>query len=180
MINNSQDKGYMWVQLKKIAGEWHLRDLGFTEQTEEEPFFYVDFENGKIFIETDSGKSIIGTYQTTSGPYGTIVCDYPSNRIIGHVSDELIYFRRKNEDYTEGRYSPEEDCLAYYTKNGSITALSIFPYWGCINGSLIGGAAAFVALFYNYNFKSVFRDYFVMDNKAFHDKHASYMNPLGI
>ena len=181
MIDNSLDKGYIFVQLKEVADELHLGDMTYALNPEEEHFFYVDYEDGKIFVKTDSGKSIIGTYQAVPGPYGTIVCDYPSNRIIGHVGGELIYFRRKNEDYSVGRYSPDEECLAYYSESsGSIRAKGFFPFWGVINGNVIGGAAAFVALFYSYNFKSVFRDYFVMDNKSFRDKHASYLNPLGL
>lgn len=181
MIDNSQDKGYIFVQLKEVAGEVYLSDMTYARNPEDEHFFYVDFEDGKIFIETDSGKSIIGTYQTVPGPYGTIVCDYPSNRIIGHVGGELIYFRKRDEDYAAGRYMPEEECLAYYSESsGSIRGLGLLNFWGCINGSVIGGAAAFVALFYNYNFKGVFRDYFIMDNNSFHDKYASYLNPLGL
>ena len=180
MIDNSQDKGYITVYIKKTGDTWHLCEMGLSQNEGEEPF-YVDYENGTIFIDSRDGKSIIGTYETTpTPPYGAKVFDYPSNRVIGSVGDELIYFRRKDKDFSAGRYSPEEECLAYYTEYGSITALSVFPYWGMINGSEIGGAAAFVALFYNYSFQGVFRDYFTMDDKSFKEKHASYLNPLGL
>lgn len=178
MIDNSQDKGYITVYLKNTGDEWHLCEMGFAQSPEEKPF-YVDYENGTIFIDTGNEKSIIGHYETIPGPYGATVFDYPSNRVIGRVGGELVHFCRKEKDYAAGRYSPEEDCLAYYTKNGNITAIGCLPYWGSINGSEIGGAAAFVALFYNYNFKCVFRDYFVMDDSSFKEKYASYLNPLG-
>ena len=179
MIDNSQDKGYITVNIKQAEGTWHLCEMSLSQNAGEEPF-YVDYENGTIFIVSGSDKSVIGTYETTSTPpYGAKVFDYPSNRVIGRVGDELIVFRRKDEDYSAGRYSPEEECLAYYTKNGSITAKSLFPYWGMISGSEIGGAAAFIALFYSYSFQSVFRDYFTMDDRAFQEKHAAYINPMG-
>lgn len=179
MSDNSQDKGYITVYLKNTGDEWHLCEMGFEPKPEESPF-YVDYENGTIFIVTGDDRTIIGSYETTSGPFGAKVFDYPSNRVIGRVSEELICFRRKDEDYTAGRYSPEEDCLAYCTKAGGITALNLLLTWGIINGSQIGGAAAFVALFYNYNFKGVFRDYFIMDNNSFKEKYTSYLNPLGL
>lgn len=179
MLDNSQDKGYITVYLKRTEDTWHLCEMSFAQNSEEEPF-YIDYENGTIFIVSGEDKTIIGTYETTpTPPYGAKVFDYPSNRVIGRVGEELIYFRRKDEDSPAGRYSPKEECLAYYTKNGSITAKSVLPYWGMINGSEIGGAAAFVALFYNYRFQSVFRDYFTMDDSSFKEKHASYLNPLG-
>ena len=56
---------------------------------------------------------------------------------------------------------------------------NILANLGLINGSEIGGAAAFVALFYNYSFKSVFRDYFAMDDAAFKEKYDAYLNSLG-
>lgn len=179
MIDNSQDKGYTTVYLKQVGNTWHLCEMSLSQNDGEEPF-YVDYEKGTIFIISGDNKSIIGTYETTpTPPYGAKVFDYPSNRVIGRVGDELIYFRRKDEDYSAGRYSPEEECLAYYTKNGSITAKSVLPYWGMISGSEIGGAAAFVALFYSYRFQGVFRDYFTMDDKSFKEKHATYLNPMG-
>ena len=179
MIDNLQDKGYLTVYIKQVGDAWHLCETSLSQNAGEEPF-YVDYENGTIFIVSGENKSIIGTYETIhSSPYGAKVFDYPSNRIIGRVGEELIYFRRKDEDFSAGRYGPEEECLAYYTKNGSITAKSALPYWGMISGSEIGGAAAFVALFYNYRFQGVFRDYFTMDDKSFKEKYAAYLNPLG-
>lgn len=180
MMDNSQDKGYITVYIKKVGDTWHLCEMGLLQKDGEEPF-YVDYENGTIFIISGDDKSIIGTYETTpTSPYGARVFDYPSNRVIGRVGGELIHFRRKDEDYSAGRYSPEEECLAYYTESGSITSMRLFPDWGMISGSEIGGAAAFVALFYNYRFQGVFRDYFTMDDKSFKEKYASYLNPLGL
>ena len=180
MIDNSQDKGYITVYLKQVEDAWHLCETRLSQDEGEEPF-YVNYENGTIFIISGDDKSIIGTYETTPNSRdGAKVFDYSSKRVIGRVEEEVIYFRRKDEDYSAGRYSPEEDCMAYYSKNGSITAISVLPYWGMISGSEIGGAAAFVALFYNYRFQSVFRDYFTMDDKSFKEKHASYLNPLGL
>lgn len=180
MLDNSHDKGYITIHIKKTGDEWHLCEMNFAQNSEEEPF-YVDYENGTIFIVAGDNRTIIGSYETTSTtPYRAKVFDYPSNRVIGRVGEELIYFRRKDEDYAAGRYSPEEECLAYYTENGSITSTSVLPYWGSINGSEIGGAAAFVALFYNYKFKSVFRDYFIMDDSSFKEKYADSLSPFGL
>lgn len=179
MIDNSQDKGYITIYLKQVGDAFHLCKMGWSQKDGEEPF-YVDYENGKIFIDSGNNKSIIGTYETTpSSQYGAKVFDYPSNRVIGLVGNELIHFRRKDVDHSAGRFMPEEECLAFYTKSGNISAKDIITSWGMINGSLIGGAAAFVALFYNYKFQGVFRDYFTMDDKSFKDKHSSYLNPFG-
>ena len=179
MIDNSQDKGYITVYLKKVGDEYHLCESRIYQEDDETPF-YVDYEDGKIFVIFGDNKEIIGSYETTPGPYGSKVFDYPSKRVIGLVGGELIYFRRKDEDFAAGRYLPEQECLAYYTKNGTITAVGLLPRWGNIIGSEIGGAAAFVALFYNYGFKSVFRDYFIMDDNSFKEKYAAYLNPLGL
>ena len=176
MDNNVQDKGYITVYIKDTGDKRHLCEMGFAQNPDEKPF-YVDYENGTIFIDTNDEKSIIGRYEATPGPYGFMVYDYPSNRVIGHVGDELIYFRRKDADASVGRYLPEEDCLAYYTKAGSITPTNnILTRYAIIQGSKIGGAAAFVALFYNYRFESIFRDYFVMDKTSFDTKYDSYLN----
>ena len=176
MDNNSQDKGYITVYIKDAGDKQHLCEMGFTQNPDEKPF-YVDYENGTIFIDTDDEKSIIGRYEAAPDPYGFMVYDYPSNRIIGHVGDELIYFRRNDADASVGRHLPEENCLAYYTKAGSITPTNnLLKHYGIIQGSKIGGAAAFVALFYSYRFESIFRDYFVMDKTSFDTKYDSYLN----
>ena len=174
MIDNSQDKGYITVYLKQVGESWHLCEMKWSQDDGEVPF-YVDYENGTIFVISGDDKSIIGTYETTpTSPYGAKVFAYPSNRVIGRVGNELIHFRRKDDGDSAGGYSLEDECLAYYTENGNITAKSCLPYWGAINGSEIGGAAAFVALFYNFRFQSVFYDYFNMDDKSFKEKYSSY------
>lgn len=182
MYNSFSDKGYMMVKIKSVAEEWHLCEMSILDKTDEQSFF-VDYEDGKIFIVSGDDKSIIGTYEKNekaTNPDEFLVLDYPSQCVIGRICGELIYFRRRDEDPGVGRYRPEEECLAYFTQNGSITAKSVLPNWGYINGSIIGGAASFVALFYNYNFKSVFRDYYTMNEGSFKEKYASYLNPLGL
>ena len=180
MIDNSQDKGYITVYLKQVGDACVLCEMLIEPKPDEEPF-YVDYENGTIFIDSPDGKTIIGSYETTpSSPFGAKVFAHPSKRVIGCVGGENIYFRRKDEDFAAGRYIPEQECLAYYNNGGAIQPISMFPYWGLINGSEIGGAAAFVALFYNFRFESVFRDYFTMDDNSFKEKYESYLNPLGL
>ena len=170
MIDNSADKGYLTVVVKNEADGKHLCELGFTKKPGEESF-YVDYENGSIFIDYSDGKEIIGTYETTpSSPYGAIVFDYPSNRVIGLVGNELIYYYKGNDT---NRIILDGDCLADYSMSGSIS-LHGHPLddYGLINGSEIGGAAAFVALFYSYKFSCVFRDYFEMDKGSFENKYS--------
>lgn len=170
MINNSADKGSLTVRLKNEDGVARLCEIRITKGPGEEPF-YVDYENGTIFINFSDGKDIIGTYETApSSPYGSKVFDYPTNQLIGLVGGELIWFYKGSDS---DRVITDGICLADYTGSGSIhlhgRPLDLF---GLINGSEIGGAAAFVALFYNYKFVSVFRDYFEMDISAFKDKYA--------
>lgn len=174
MFDNSIDKGYITVVLKKEGNEHELCKIGFGRNPGEESF-YVDYENGTIFIDFSDGRKIIGTYETTPGPYGAKVFDYPSNRIIGRVGGELINFIRRDVDPDAGIYLPEEECLAWYTQAGRITPVNdLLSEWGIINGSEIGGAAAFIALFFNYKFNSIFRDFFTMDDGSFKEKYASY------
>ncbi|MBR3059840.1 MAG: hypothetical protein IKG89_04430 [Oscillospiraceae bacterium] len=171
MIDNSTDKGYITVIVKKEDDGRHLCKIGFTKGQDEESF-YVDYENGEIFIDYSDGKEIIGTYETTpSSLYGTKVFDYPTNRLLGLVGNELMYFYKGDD---ANRIILDGVCLADYSGAGSITLHGQpLNYYGLINGSGIGGAAAFVALFYSYKFISVFRDYFEMDESAFKAKYAS-------
>ncbi|MBO4676139.1 MAG: hypothetical protein J5633_01205 [Oscillospiraceae bacterium] len=173
MIDNSSDKGYITVVTKKGDDGKHLCEIGFTKGPDEESF-YVDYENGEIFIDYSDGKEIIGTYESTpSSQYGARVFDYPSNRLIGLVGNELIYFYKgKDAD----RIILDGACLADYSGAGSIS-LHGHPLddFGLINGGEIGGAAAFVALFYSYKFIGVFRDYFEMDESSFKIKYASLL-----
>lgn len=177
-MSDNNDHGYITILLKKEEDGHHLCEIGFTRNPGEEAL-YVDYENGTIFINFNDGKKIIGTYETNPGPYGAKVFDYPSNRVIGVVGGELIQFQRKAADPSAGVYIDEQDCLAYYTQAGRITAMNLLTTFGLIEGSSLGGAAAFVAVFYNYNFISVFRDYYLMEDGAFKNKYASYLNPLG-
>lgn len=177
MMDNSQDKGYISIRIERNGNEFKLSEMGFFKEPEKSDF-YVNYEDGCIFIDwgDDSPKDIIGYYQAANDGFtSSKVFDKTKSRVIGRVGGELIYFCRKEADIAAGRYSPEEECLAYYTKNGNITVLDAIPFIGFINGSEIGGAAAFVAVFYAFNFKSVYRDYFEMDNNAFRKKHAAYL-----
>lgn len=177
-MDNSCDKGYLSVLIKGTGDGAELCEIGFTKNPGEKSF-WVDYENGKIFIVYDEEQDVIGTYETSPGPFGYNVYDYPSKRLIGRVGEGLISFIRKDVDHAAGRFAPEEECLAYY-ENGAIKPKNnILANLGLINGSEIGGAAAFVALFYNYSFKSVFRDYFAMDDAAFKEKYDAYLNSLG-
>lgn len=177
-MDNSCDKGYLSVCIKDTKDGAELCEIGFTKNPGEKSF-WVDYENGKIFIVYDEEQDVIGTYETSPGPFGYNVYDYPSMRLIGRVGEGLISFIRKDVDHAAGRFTPEEECLAYY-ENGAIKPKNnILANLGLINGSEIGGAAAFVALFYNYSFKSVFRDYFAMDDAAFKEKYDAYLNSLG-
>lgn len=177
-MDNSCDKGYLSVLIKGTGDGAELCEIGFTKNPGEKSF-WVDYENGKIFIVYDEEQDVIGTYETRPGPFGYNVYDYPSKRLIGRVGEGLISFIRKDVDHAAGRFTPEEECLAYY-ENGAIKPKNnILAILGLINGSEIGGAAAFVALFYNYSFKSVFRDYFAMDDAAFKEKYDAYLNSLG-
>ena len=182
MIDNTTDKGYLKIQFKEFQDGFHLLETTFADDPDISNL-YIDYEDGCIFIDWGDGspKKILGYYETTiDDVYLAKVYDRDKTRVIGRVGKELIYFRRKDADFSVGRYSPEEECLAYYTKNGNITALGVLPYFGTFWGSEIGGAAAFVAVFFSFNFKSVFRDYLHMEKEEFFEKHSRYMNPLGL
>ena len=169
MIDNSTDKGYITVVVKQEDDGIHLCKVEFPRGADEASF-YVNYENGEIFINSSDQKKTIGTYETVlSSPYGAKVFDFPSNRLIGFVGNEFIYFYKGDD----ANRILEGDCLAYYSEAGSITLPGSSPldYWGLINGSEIGGAAAFIALFYNYRIISIFRDFFEMDYNSFMNKH---------
>lgn len=172
MINNSNDKGTLTVRLKSTEAGLRLCEMGFIMDPEEENF-YVEYENGTIFFIIGDDKTIIGSYESTPGPYNAKVLHYPSNRLIGFVGEELICFC-KDADRAVGSYIPEKKCLAYYTGSGRITpADNPLATLGLIDGGEIGGAAAFIAFNYTYT-NSVFRDYFTMDDSAFKEKYPSY------
>ena len=176
MIDNSQDKGYTMVRLKQVGSEWHMTEIGF-EKNPDETNFYADYENGTIYIDLGNGnKNTIGFYApAASGPYNIDVYDRTRSRIIGRVGGELILFRAREADYSVGRYSPEEECLAYYSEtSGSIRRSGEYlTMSGCIEGNALGGAAAFIALSYYYNFHSVYREYFDLDSETFKKKYPS-------
>lgn len=181
MLDNSHDKGIMSIRFEKNGDSLQLCEMGFLKEPGKSNF-YISYEDGCIFVDWGDGspKDVIGYYQTEKdGVSFSKVLDKTKSRVIGRVGNELIYFCRKEADFAAGRYSPEEECLAFYTKNGNITALGALPFVGYINGGEIGGAAAFVAVFFTFGFKSVYRDYFEMDDDGFRKKHASYLNPLG-
>lgn len=173
--DNTLDKGYMTIHLKKVDNSYHLSTN--LMPADDESAFFVDYEDGTIFIDWKDGspREIIGYYEQKAQPVeGAKVYDSTRERVIGRVGDELICFRKREKDISAGRYSDEEKCLAYYTENGGITALRALPYVGSFHGSEIGGAAAFVAVFFACNFKSIYRDYFEMENDEFEKKHSDY------
>lgn len=181
MIDNSQDKGYIWVRLKSSNDILFLREIGFTQEPDEFNF-YVDYENGTILVDWKDGdpSQIIGYYEKNpNDPSLVNVYDNKRSRVIGVVGNELIYFRSKEADSSVHRYRPEEECLAYYNKSGSITTLNPLTYMGFINGGELGGAAAFVALNYYFNFHSVYQDFFSWDIETFHRVYEKYLHPLG-
>lgn len=172
----SDDKGYTTIRLKKAGEVWQLQDMNLYANEGEEDF-YIDYEDGTIFLDWHDGKprEVIGYYQQQPDSSGLVsVYDSTRQRIIGRVGSELIFFRKREADPAAGRCSPEETCLAYYTKNGSITTLKALPYVGRFNGSEPGGAAAFVAIFYSYRFESIYRDYFLLETETFREKHRNY------
>ena len=138
MFDNTQDKGYLTVRVKKSENGFLLSEMSF-DKAEDETNFYVDYEGGKIYIDYSDGAQVIGYYETTVDESGTAkVYDHNRNRVIGRVGGEFIYFRKNEADYSVGRYRPEENCLAYYNKSGSITDVnSLLVYRGIINGSEI-------------------------------------------
>ena len=181
MIDNSQDKGYIWVRLKDNDGKLLIKEIGFTEEPGEFNF-YVDYENGAIFVDYKDGDpcKTIGYYERDpSNPNLAKVYDSGKSRVIGIVGNELIYFRSKEADPSIYRYLPVEECLAYYNKSGSITTMNPLTYMGIMNGSELGGAAAFVALNYYYNFNSVYQDFFRMEIETFRRVYEKYLNPFG-
>ena len=177
----SPDKGYTSIQLRDTGDGFEICQTHYVE-TEGISNFYIDYEDGRIFIDWQDGspQKTIGYYEQVADPvYLAKVFDASKQRVIGRVGSELIYFRSREADPASGRYSPDEECLAYYTKNGSITALGALLYMGFFHGSELGGAAAFVAVFNAYNFKGVYRDYFEMDPDSFKEKHHKYLHPMG-
>lgn len=173
MIDNSQDKGYITVNVRKTENGHELCKMGFQNNPGEEPI-YVDYENGMVFFVNGENKDIFGRYETAPGPNGCRIFDYPSNKVIGYVFAESIFFCKQDVDHNAGIHSPDWKCLAYTTNGGRIVAEDLLTSWGLINGSSIGAAAAFVALFYNYKINCIFRDYFKMNDADFQTKYASY------
>lgn len=175
--NAVSDQGYLSVTLKKADGKFYLCPMSINEK-EDETRFFVDYENGTIFVDFQNGspKEIIGYYeqQITNPVYGAKVYDSTKTKVIGRVGNELIHFVKQEANPSMGRYSAEEKCLAHYTASGNITTLKGLPFVGHFFGSEIGGAAAFVATFHAYNFQSVYLDYLEMETKAFEKKHRDY------
>lgn len=175
MQGEQTDKGCMYIRLKKTESGLCLCDMKPVKEPDENNL-RVQYENGCIFIDWDDGspKDVIGHYRRTTGitAPGTEYYDVLNKDltcVIGKVGEEIIKFCKDND----GR--PQEELLAFYTENGGITALSILPYVGSIKGSLIGGAAAFVAVFYTYRFKSVYHDFFEMDTETFKAVYKDYL-----
>ena len=169
-------KGYTSITLKDDGESLYLQPTSFVDK-EDEFTFFIDYEDGKIFIDYQDGTptKIIGYYeQQADDPRYAKVFDSTKERVIGRVGNEFIIFVKHEADPSVGRYSAEEKCLAYYTENGSITGLRALPFIGRFQGNDFGGPAAFVAVFYAYNFKSVFRDYLEMEKEAFEEKHKDY------
>jgi len=179
MLDNSKDKGYLSIRLKETESGYELCEYKIFKG-ENESNFYVDYEDGTIYIDWGDGspRNVIGYYeQDTVIPSFYNVWDATKTKIIGKVGKETIYFRKNDVDYSAGRYMPDENCLAWYTQNGNITTTrNLLEYMGTINGGEFGGAAAFVAIFYAYKFFGVFYDYFVMDYSQFKVKYADYIN----
>ena len=171
MIDNSQDKGYIAVKLKAHDGEVHLCKMGYIDDPEEDTF-YVDYEDGHVFVVNGEQKTILGTYETVAPDfYGIKVFDYVSKRVIAYIREDQIYFCKKGVDYDAGIYNPETKMLAYVYDNGSIKSRDTLDQFAAIYGSEVGAVAAFVALIFNYAFKSMFRDYYIMDKYTFEAKY---------
>lgn len=170
MADTQMDKGSMCIRLKKINGELCLSDVKFVKEPDEMNLL-VEYENGCIFMDwgDNSPREVIGYYrkEENSSDYYEVLNE-DASLVIGRVGEEFIYFYKDNNGYTR-------KCLAYYTQNGGITVLHSFPYVGSIKGGLIGGAAAFVAVFYAYNIKSVYKDFFKMDIDTFSEVHGDYL-----
>lgn len=185
-IDNSQDKGFINVQLRDngsglelyegVGGEYNP----FGKTNEDNLLFHVNYENGCIFVNwgKDSDEDVIGYYEIDKDELlGSRVFDKTKSRTIGRVRNGIIYFRRKEADFSVGRWRAEEEVLAYYNESGSIVDLSMVTYLGYIFGNEIGGAAAFIAIFYEYKCKSKFRDFFEMDDDTFKEKYSDYLDP---
>lgn len=172
-------KGYLNIYVKKGEDGYLLSSLDKVITNPDILTFGVDYENGCIFInwDADDPRDVIGYYDVVPDAHNTYrVYDKTKTRVIGRVGDEMIWFRKNEANFSAGQALPEEDVLAYYTKNGSITELRLVPVVGGIFGDVIGGAAAFVAVSFAFNFKSVFYDYFAMDKDEFYKKYASYFD----
>ncbi len=187
MVDNSEDKGYVEIILKKTEDGLELckKIVLRIEEENKEMSFYASFENGTIFVEFsgDDEKTIIGTYDTTPCRLiGTRVYAYPTKRLIGRIdSDGYIHFDRNGVVYENILDISDEECLAYY-ESGTIEAcggFSLIKLVGRIVGNKVGGAAAFIAIFYNFRIISIFHDFYCMDKNAFDEKYASYLHPYG-
>lgn len=166
-------KGYITVNLKKDSLE--LCELGVFGAAEDEMPLYADYENGCIFIDwgDDSGKQIIGYYEPAiNGPYTVAVYDKTKSNMIGRVGGEWICFIKGQTE--QGKALFKQKTIAAYTQNGAITKLDYMSDVSIINGDITGGAAAFVALFHEFDFKCVYSDFFLMEDSDFMKKHASY------
>ena len=171
MADTQMDKGRMCIRLKIADDKLYLRDMNLVKDPEEVNLL-VGYEDGCIFIDwKTSGREVIGYYrrEENNSEYYEVL-DKSADRVIGRVGDEIIHFYKENSGYTQ-----TGECLAFYTQNGGITVLRSFPYVGSIDGGLIGGAAAFVAIFYAYRIKSVYRDFFDMDIDTFREVHRDYL-----
>lgn len=177
MIDNSQDKGYISVTVRRTENGLELCKSSFSDNPDEFSVF-IDYEDGNILMNDGNDTTVIGHYETVPGPHGCKVIDHDTNDLIGYVSGDLIYFCHpsKNPLYAKDPFFEclDKAWLATITDAGRITARDFFTGWGLINGSAIGGAAAFVAFFFNYKVDCIFKDYFKMEHNAFMEKHASY------
>ena len=175
MINNSVDKGQLMVKLKELGDDLYVSEIGL-EANSTDLSFYVYYEDGTLYVDWKDGspKTIIGYYETVATtPFGAKVFDDTQTILLGWVGNEMIYFRSLN--------GQSSNCLAYYSKSGRIMPINnMLGTVGLIDGSEIGGAAAFIATFFRYNFKSVYRDYLEMDDATFKKAYASYLNSFGI
>lgn len=175
MINNSQDKGYISVTVRRTENGLELIEFPFSSNPDEFSVF-VDYEDGNISLTEAGETTVFGHYETVPGPLGCKVIDHDTNGVLGYVSGDLIYFCSPDEAPGTGLSHSDWKCLAYTTEHGRITALDLLTGWGLINGSAIGGAAAFVAFLFNYKIDCIFKDYFKMEHNAFMEKHASYFD----
>ncbi len=154
---------------------------------------YVDFENGVIYKKWgDAPTDILGYYDTApvldSNRNVYRVFDPSKKQVLAKLADEMIYFIR-TEEQSRYKFMPDEVCLAYYSeKSGSIKPevgrLKCFglSQWALTESvgftqncrsleDAIGGAAAFVAYMYNFNFHCIFSDFFVMGYEEFDKKY---------